>query len=37
VDVSQITNEALLGFDGTFEMVAVLDADNVWSVRSGQG
>jgi hypothetical protein len=36
LDIEQITNEAQVGFDATFNMVAVLSSANTWSVSSGQ-
>lgn len=32
VDIEQITNEQQVPFDGTFDMVAVLNPDNTWTV-----
>jgi hypothetical protein len=36
VDIEQITNEAEVDFDATFDMTAVLAKNNTWQVSSGQ-
>lgn len=36
LDIEQITNEAAVPFDGTFDMVATLSSQNTWTVTSGQ-
>jgi hypothetical protein len=35
MNIEQITQEAAVPFDGTFDMVAVLSSTNTWSVSSG--
>lgn len=36
LDIEQITNEAPVPFNGTFDMVATLSSQNTWTVTSGQ-
>jgi hypothetical protein len=36
LDIEQITNSANVGFDATFDMVAVLTPVNTWQVKAGQ-
>jgi hypothetical protein len=35
LDIEQITNEQEVDYNGTFNMAAVLDATNIWTVKSG--
>jgi len=35
LDIEQITNEAAVPYDGTFDMTAVLTSTNTWQVNSG--
>jgi hypothetical protein len=35
LDIEQITNEQEVDYNGTFNMTAVLDATNLWTVKSG--
>ncbi|WP_424186367.1 hypothetical protein ACOBQX_00765 [Actinokineospora sp. G85] len=35
LDVEQITNEAPVPYDGTFDMVATLDSTNLWKITTG--
>jgi hypothetical protein len=36
LNIEQITNSANVGFDATFDMVAVLTPTNTWQISSGQ-